>query len=221
MSDRNPPLSFREWQIREGNPLYRAGVKQMSNTHLLAHLIRKPTAADQLMAHFGDICTIAEASVAELKQVKEVGVASAETIQAAFELSRRLSQTTPRSLATVYNPKDVYEILREDFQGQKQEILKVLLMNTKNRIEHIETVFIGTLNSSLIHPREIFRPAIRHSAASIILCHNHPSTDTQPSTEDVRATKEVARAGVLIQIPVLDHLIIGEGYFSMKEEGLF
>ena len=112
-------------------------------------------------------------------------------------------------------------MLREDFRGRKQEELKVLLCDTKNQVERIETVFVGTLNCSVIHPREIFKSAIRHSAASIILSHNHPSGDPQPSREDLRVSKQIVQVGELVQIPVLDHIIVGEEeFFSMKAEGL-
>ena len=103
--------------------------------------------------------------------------------------------------------------------GLKQELLKVLLCDTKNQVEHVETVFVGSLNCSVIHPREIFKAAIRQSAASIILAHNHPSGDPQPSKEDIHATKQLREAADHIQIPILDHDIIGDGsYVSLKEE---
>ncbi len=115
----------------------------------------------------------------------------------------------------------MYDLLRDELIGLKQEVLKVLLLDTKNRVEHTETVFVGTLNCSVIHPREIFRLAIRQSACAIIVVHNHPSGTTSPSEEDIRATKQIVEAGKHIQIEVLDHVIVGrEGFFSMKEEGL-
>ena len=212
---------FRQWQLREGNVLYRAGTQHMSSTHLLAHLIRNQRLAEQLMEHFGDLVAVADASVVELKQVNGVGIATAETIKVAFELSRRLTQGTNGTKPRIYSPKDVYELLREEMIGLKQEILKVLLCDTKNQVEHVETVFVGSLNCSVIHPREIFKAAIRQSAASIIIAHNHPSGDPQPSKEDIHATKQLRKAGEHIQIPILDHVIIGDGsYVSLKEEGI-
>ncbi len=115
----NTHISFRQWQIREGNVLYRAGTPQMSNTHLLAHLLRNQRTAEQLMEHFGDLGAIAESSVNELKQVKGVGIAVAETIQVAFELSRRRSKSSNGKKPRIYGPKDVFELLREDFLGGK------------------------------------------------------------------------------------------------------
>ena len=217
----NISLSFRDWQIREGNVLYQSGVEHISNTHLLAHLIRDYTTAENLMEHFSDIATIVQASVKELCQVKGIGLATAETITVAFELSRRLSPVRNGHKPQITNPKEIYLLLNAEMSHLKQEVLKVLILDTKNRVEHIQTVFVGTLNCSITHPREIFKLAIRHSAASIILCHNHPSGDPRQSEEDIRATKQIAEAGELIQIPVLDHVIIGkESYISMKDEGL-
>ena len=120
----------------------------------------------------------------------------------------------------ISSPRDVYDLLCEDYCGLKQEILKVLLLDTKNRVESIETICIGTLNCSLLHPREVFKPAIKQSAASIILAHNHPSLDVSPSKEDIAGNKQMVKAGELIQIPILDHVIIGDGFCSLKEEGL-
>ena len=221
LPESNHTVSFRAWQVREGNVLYRAGTQQMSTTNLLAHLLRNQKTAERIMERFGSLTAIAEASVTELKQVEGVGVAVAEVIQVACEFSRRVAQLTQEKRPEVTYPRQVYDLLRDELIGLKQEVLKVLLLDTKNRVEHTETVFVGTLNCSVIHPREIFRLAIRHSACAIIVVHNHPSGTTNPSKEDIRATKQIVEAGKHIQIQVLDHVIIGkEGFFSMKEEGL-
>ena len=221
LPESNHTVSFRAWQVREGNVLYRAGTQQMSTTHLLAHLLRNQKTAERIMERFGSLTAIAEASVTELKQVEGVGVAIAEMIQVACEFSRRIAQLTQEKRPEATHPRQVYDLLRDELVGLKQEVLKVLLLDTKNRVEHTETVFVGTLNCSVIHPREIFRLAIRQSACAIIVAHNHPSGTASPSKEDIRATKQIVEAGEHIQIQVLDHVIVGrEGYFSMKEEGL-
>ena len=217
----NTHISFRQWQIREGNVLYHSGTKPMSTTHLLAHLLRNHETASRLMEHFRNLSAIAEASIPELMQVKGVGKATAEAIQVAFELSRKLTQTNNEVRRTVHSPNDIYRLIKADFSRLKQEVLLVLLLNTKNIVEHIHTVFVGTLNCSLTHPREIFKTAIKHSAASVILAHNHPSGSCDPSSEDIHATKQLVKVGELVQIPVLDHIIVGDGdYLSMKELGL-
>ncbi len=221
LPESNHTVSFRAWQIREGNVLYRAGTQQMSTTNLLAHLLRNQKTAERIMERFGSLTAIAEASVTELKQVEGVGVAVAEVIQVACEFSRRVAQLAQEKRPEATHPRQVYDLLRDELIGLKQEVLKVLLLDTKNRVEHVETVFVGTLNCSVIHPREIFRLAIRQSACAIIVAHNHPSGTTSPSEQDIQATKQIAQAGEHIQIQLLDHVIIGkEGYFSMKEEGM-
>jgi DNA repair protein RadC len=125
---------------------------------------------------------------------------------------------TAKDRPRIGNPIDVYMLVRTEYCGQKQEMTKVILLNTRNRVLKIETVFIGTLNFSVLHPREIFQVALRHNAASIILTHNHPSGSPDPSPEDIEATQQIAEVGVRIDIPLLDHLIIGDGgYISLKE----
>lgn len=215
----NGKNSFRQWQLREGNVLYRLGVEQLSNTHLLAHLLRNHVLAEQLMEHFGSLTKIAEASIAELKQIPGVGGATAEILQAAFALSRRRADAGPEDRPHIRNPIDVYMLIQAEYRGQKQEMTKVILLDSRNRVLKIETVFVGTLNFSVLHPREIFQVALRHNAASIILTHNHPSGEAEPSPEDIQATQQIADAGKLIDIPLLDHVIIGDGcYTSLKEK---
>jgi len=216
----NEKLSFHDWQIREGDVLYRCGVSQMSTTHLLAHLLRDQLLAERLLAHFGNLAAVSDASVVELRQIKGVGVSTAETIKVAFELSKRFLVRESVKKTQVYSPREIYLLLRDEMYGLQQEVLKALMLDTKNNITHIETVFVGALNCSFIHPREIFKVAIRQSAASVIICHNHPSGDPTPSKEDIQTTKEIVKAGDYIQIPVLDHVIIGDGYVSLKEEGM-
>ena len=215
------PVPFREWQLREGDMLYRAGTQHLSTTDLLAHLLRNPAVADRLMSTFSDLAAIKDASIHELMQIDGIGKALAETIIVAFELSRRLNPTHTDRQPKVSNPTEVYRYLKDQFDGLKQEHLKVVLLSTQNHIQHVQTVFVGTLNCSLMHPREIFHSAVKHCAASVILAHNHPSGSFSASKEDIASTKQIIRAGELIQIPVLDHLIIGnDSYCSMKEEGL-
>ena len=213
--------SFRQWQLREGDVLYRSNVQQLSNTHLLAHLLRDQGLAERLMEGFGGLNQIAEASIAELKKISGVGTATAERIQAAFELSRRLIDLVSESRSRIGSPIDVYMLVCVEYQGQKQEILKALLLNTQNRILKIETIFFGTLNFSVIDPREIYRAALRHNAASIILTHNHPGGSPEPSFEDIQATEQIVEAGKIIGIPLLDHVIIGNGdYISLREKSI-
>ena len=171
------------------------------------------------MESFDGLNRIAEASIADLKQIHGIGTATAERIQTAFELSRRLINSVDEERPCVVNPKQVYMLVRAEYQGQKQEVLKVLLLNTRNRVLKIETISIGTLNTSVMHPREVYRVALRHNAASIILTHNHPSGSPEPSIDDIQSTEQIAEVGKIIGIPLLDHVIIGNGkYISLKEK---
>lgn len=216
-----PLLTFREWKIREGNALYRTDFKGVSNTALLAYLLRDYRAGERLLDAFGSIDSLAEATLEEIKHVRGITAAKAEVITAAFELLSRRASSPQEKGAIVSSPEDVYRLLKPEMENQKQEVLKRLCLNTKNRVIHIAAVHRGTLNATLIHPRDVFYGAIRHCAASIVIAHNHPGGDPSPSPEDVDATKQLAKTGKLIQIPLCDHVIIGnESYFSMKAENL-
>ena len=217
----NQKNSFRQWQLREGDVLYRSDIQQLSNTHLLAYLLRDNELADRLMENFGGLSQISEASVAELRKISGIGTATAEKIQAAFELSRRLMDLASEYRPRVESPVDVYILVYKEYRGQEKEILKALLLNTQNRVLKIETISIGTLNSSIMDSREIYRVALRHNAASIILTHNHPGGLPEPSFEDIQATEQIVEAGKIVGIPLLDHVIIGDGdYVSLREKSV-
>ena len=214
-------LTFREWELREGAPLYRAGVTEISTSNLIAYLLRDHSKGSRLLDDFGDLQSIADAPLALLKKVKGIGYADAERLKVAFELSRRLQEPELKSSPQIKSPRDVFNLLEDEMNRLKQEILKLLVLNTKNRVTHIETVFKGSLNASVIHPREIYHVAIQHAACGIIVAHNHPSGDVTPSKEDTHSTKELAKVGTLMQIPLMDHVIIGgTTFYSFKEEGI-
>ena len=132
-----------------------------------------------------------------------------------FQLQEPRRQPEP---SIISSPADIYRLCR-DMTGLVQERVDVLLLNTKNHVTARKTIFLGTLNASLMHPREVFAPAIEHRASDIVLVHNHPSGNPEASAEDIRATKELVKTGRLVQIPLLDHVIIGYGYCSLKELG--
>jgi len=213
-------INFRTWQVREGNRLYHEGAQALSNTELLAHVIRDQSIAEKLMERFGCLSAIADASIDELKEVNGVGDALAEILQSGFEFGRRVLSERNGS-DQIGSPGDVYRLVAEDMRMLLQEQLRVIILNTKNHVIKIETVFIGTLDAATVHPREIFKTAIRASATSIIIVHNHPSGVPEPSGSDTALTRQLKSAGELMQIPMLDHIIIGDGrYFSCKEEGM-
>jgi DNA repair protein RadC len=213
-------LPFKQWKLREGERLYNKGAQQLSNTELLAYIVRDVAIAERLMDHFGTLEGIADASVDELQQVSGVGEALAETIVSALELGRRAIRRN-NDFYTLSSPQAVHEMLRDEMKILKQEEMKALLLDTRNNVRKTVTVCRGTLDSAEVHPRDVFREAIKANAKSIIIVHNHPSGSTNPSPDDCRITKKLVEAGKIISIEVIDHIVIaGETYFSFKEEGM-
>jgi DNA repair protein RadC len=213
-------LSFKQWKLREGERLYNKGAPSLSNTELLAHITRDQQVAERLMRHFGTLEAIADASMDELQQVNGVGEATAEMIVAAFELGLR-GRKRNLNCYTISSPQSVVELLSLEMKVLIQEEIRVLLLDTRNNVRKIEIVSKGTLDSSLVHTRDVFREAIKSNAKSIILVHNHPSGSAKPSSDDCNITKKLVEAGKVIGIEVTDHVIIaGEDYFSFKEGGM-
>jgi len=210
-------LRFKDWQLREGMRLYQCGRQLLSDAELLAHLIRNRELAETLLNYYGSLQAIADASIEELKLIYGVGDVMAEIVSVAFELGRRSLRKNSEPV-NISEPLTVYQLLKDEMIGLKQEHLKVLPLTTKNDVIKVETVFIGTLNNSIVHPREIFKTAIRASAAGIIIAHNHPSGDATPSSDDISVTKQIGQVAEVVQIPLLDHVIIGDNnYVSLKE----
>ena len=159
-------------------------------------------------------------TIEELESINGIGQTKAVQIKAALELSKRIASFKPEKYK-IKNPWDIYKYYMESLRYQYKEIFKVVLLNTKNEIIKDMDISIGTLNSSLVHPREVFREAIRRSSNKIILVHNHPSGNAEPSKEDKNITIRLKECGELIGIEVIDHIIIGDGvYFSFKENML-
>lgn len=210
-------LPFRAWQIREGEMLYNDGATSLNNTDLLAHIIRDKDRAEILMAIHGSLKAITQLSIDELMATDGIGKATAETILAAVEFGRR-SLSVQRPDVNINSPQSVYDFIAPSLQDTDQEHLKIICLNTKHRIIKVETIFIGTLNNSVVSPREIFRTALKHNAASIILVHNHPSGDSTPSNDDRQVTKALIDAGKMLEVSVCDHLIVGhDEFYSFKE----
>jgi DNA repair protein RadC len=177
--------------------------------------------AERLLSHFHGLPGIARATIAELTTVPGIGPAKAVEIKAALELGRRLLAEAPEERPQITAPADAANLLMSEMAFLEQEHLRIILLDTRNRVLHIPTVYIGSLNSSVVRVGELFRSAIKENAASLIVAHNHPSGDPTPSPEDVRVTRELVKAGDLLNISVLDHVIIGRNRFvSLKERGL-
>jgi DNA repair protein RadC len=182
--------------------------------------------ADFLLTHFGSLEALSRASVGELAKVKGVGQAKAIGLKAAFALAARLARSEAEARA-VETPEDIARLLGEEMRLLDYESVRVICLNTKHRVLAVEEVTRGTLNESLFHPREAFRPALARQAHAVILVHNHPSGNPQPSDADLHVTRRMKEAGELLQIELLDHVILGaprggveKNYFSFKNEGL-
>lgn len=203
------------------------GAGHLSNQELFAIIIGSGTReesaidlANRILMHFEGIRLLNDATIEELISIKGIGPAKGVSILAAIEIGRRMNQYKPPERYVVSSPKDGADYVMEEMRHLKQEHFVVLFLNTKNQIIHQQTIFIGSLNASIVHPREIFREAVKRSAASIICIHNHPSGDPTPSKEDIHVTRRLVDSGKMIGIELLDHLIIGDRkYVSLKEKG--
>ena len=204
------------------------GAQVMSNSELLAILLRSGNQdesalrlAEHLLGQQGGLAGLGGATAEALERVKGIGAAKASTILAAIELGRRVALLEPAQRLTIKTPDDVAALLLPRFRYESREHFLAVLLSTKNHILKTAVISIGSLNASIVHPRELFREAINCRAASVILAHNHPSGDPTPSPEDVALTRKLVEAGSLLDIPVLDHLILGDGkYISLKEKGI-
>lgn len=208
--------------------LNQLGPGALSIPELIAIILRIGTTgvsavelANRLLVRFGNLKALAQASIDELSSIDGMGEAKAISLKAAFELGMRLNSSSGSIRRVIKKPVDIYNLLADEMRLLAQEIFKVVILNTKNEVIKIETVTIGTINTNIIHPRELFRPAIRANANTVILIHNHPSGDPEPSREDILITKKLIDASRIIDIEIEDHVIIGDGRFvSMKEKNL-
>ncbi|MFQ6014805.1 MAG: DNA repair protein RadC [Anaerolineae bacterium] len=204
------------------------GSGSLSTTELLAIILRTGVGgqsvidlAKGLLAQFGGLTGLARASFSELCAKHGLGVAKAAQLKAALELGRRLLIESPGERQQVKSPADVANLYLLEMGVLEQEELRVILLDTKNRLLAAHTVYRGSLNTSLIRVGELFREAIKANCAAIIVVHNHPSGDPTPSPEDVKVTEQIVQAGKMLDIEVLDHLVIGQQrYVSLKERGL-
>lgn len=208
--------------------LAKYGAEVLSNSELLAIILRTGTSQDsalslacRILKNDGGIRFLYESSFEELKKIRGIGEAKAAQIKAALELGRRLKTYKDSGSIYIKTPYDAAELVMEDMRFLKKECLKLMMLNTKNMVVSIKEISVGSLNSSIVHPREIFVEAIKASCASIIICHNHPSGDPSPSQEDINVTRRVYEAGKIVGIDLIDHIVIGDGKFiSLKEKGI-
>lgn len=202
------------------------GIENLSNRDLLAILLRfgyqgvsALQLADEMLNTFGGIGGISESSIEELMTIKGVSSVKAIEIKACFELAKRSIKQVEIDKVSLNSPNQIANYLMHKIGHKKQEHFVVLYLDTKNQLLYEETLFIGSLNTSVVHAREIFRLAIQKASARIVIVHNHPSGECIPSQQDILVTNSIYETGKLIGIPLLDHLIIGNNsYFSFKEK---
>jgi DNA repair protein RadC len=213
-------------ELRPRERLLEAGPSALSDGELLGLIFgigsREKTAvelAGEVISEASGLLGLYDVSVHELMQVNGIGEAKACKILAAVELGRRIGQVRNPGRPVISSPADVERLLRGRIANLDRENFVVVLLN-KNEVIETSTVSVGTLGASLVHPREVFKPAVRASAASVILAHNHPSGKVEPSREDREVTKRLGEAAEILGIEVMDHVIVGDGYFSMKEHGM-
>lgn len=221
---KNMPISERP---REKMLTY--GCQSLSNAELLAIILstgtREKTAIDLARGILNrtneGLRSLTNCTIEELMEIRGVGLAKASQIIAAVELGKRIALTANVNNYRIQGPEDVSNLVMEEMRYLNKEKFDIILLNTKNNVIAIENISVGSLNASIVHPREVFNVAIRRSSSAIILTHNHPSGDPKPSSEDINITKRLIEAGTIIGINVLDHIIIGDGiYFSMKEHDI-
>jgi len=209
-------ISIRETSER----IYQSGAHVLSNLELMTALVRDPKSAYRLISLYeNNLHSIALAGIDELVKIKGIGRAKAEIIKASFEFSQR-AQTVKRKDLVIKGPEDVAKLVMPKMRHLEQEHFKVVSLNSRNMVLGVTTLFIGPLNTNIVHPREVFKEALKRTAAAIILAHNHPSGNITPSEDDISVTKRLKEVGEIVGIEVLDHIIIGDGDFtSMKDKG--
>jgi DNA repair protein RadC len=222
-------------QDRPRERLARSGAHSLRNDELIAILLRTGLrgqsvleVAQALLKQFGKLSDLAAVSVADLCRIRGVGRDKAVTLQAAFELARRMARELRDDAPLLDTPERIADFLRGEESSPRAEQLQVLLLNVRRRLVKVEKLADGTQDTLLVNPREVFRSAILANAAAVVLAHNHPSGDPSPSESDIKVTRDLIRAGQLLKIEVLDHIIMGHrteerprDHVSLRELGYF
>src|SRR2546425_1575656 len=231
----NPRIKDMAAKDRPRERLAADGAEALSNADLVAILLRTGMKgysaihiAQQLLARFGTLEELARASLDQLRQVKGVGRDKAIALKSAFTLAQRMVRELQQEAPVLDTPERIADLLREENRAYEVEHFQVVLLNTRRKLIRIEKISQGTLDTILVHPREVFKLAIAANAAAVVLAHNHPSGDPSPSEADIKVTRDLIRAGQLLKIDVLDHVIIGRNtaerqkdYVSLRELGYF
>ncbi len=223
-------MGLKQWPASERprEKLLKYGVTSLSNAELLALIVRSGTKegsalslAEEILAQEQGLVSLYSMGPEEYSRIKGIGVATACTLTAAVELGKRIAAAPKQERITVDGPEQIADLFMEQLRSLEKEVFQVVHLNTKNEITSIENVSVGDLNSSSAAPREVFHNAIRRSSSAVVLVHNHPSGDPEPSQADILLTTRLVEAGKLLGIRVLDHIIIGDGVFvSLKHLSL-
>jgi DNA repair protein RadC len=233
----NQNVRIKDLPLRERprERLMSVGAEALDNTDLVAILLRTGLkgrsaihVSEELMRQFGSLQRLAKASLEELRKVPGVGPDKAVTLKAAFTLAQRMAREIQLESPLLDTPDRIADVLREDARMRDVEHFQVVLLNTRRKLIRIVDITQGTLDSVLIHPREVFRAAVEHQASALVLAHNHPSGDPNPSEADIKVTRDLIRAGKILRIEVLDHVIMGQAtrdrsqdFVSLRELGYF
>ncbi len=210
--------------------LQKLGAEALSAQEIIALLLGRGIGgesvmftAQRLLGRFGNLRGISGATVEELSEVKGIGLAKSSQLKAAFELANRLDSSPDcREQHIVKTPEDAFALVRNRLKGKKKEYFLAILLDTRGQLIKVAQISVGSLDTSIVHPREVFKEAITGSAASVIFVHNHPSGNSEASEDDIKLTKRLAEVGGLMGIDILDHVIIGGKTFrSLKRDGLF
>src|SRR6185436_18889696 len=222
-------LQIREWpaEDRPRERLYHKGAEALADAELLAIQLgtgvpglSSMDVAREILAQHGSLSAVAALGVAELAHVRGIGRVRAIRLAAAFEMTRRLRSRNGTSRVVLSSPEQVFARYGPLMEDLKKEVFRVALLDSQNGLLRDVVISEGTLSASLVHPREVFKPAVLESAASVILLHNHPSGDPSPSREDLRLTRQLVECAQLLELRVHDHVIIGHGrYVSLAQRG--
>ena len=211
------------------------GAEVLKNSELIAILLRTGLkglsavqVAEQLLQKFVSLDNLSRAAIDDLRGIKGIGRDKAIALKSAFTLARRMALEIRQESPTLDNPEVIADLLREENRAYQVEHFQAVLLNTRRRLIRVEHISQGTLDTILVHPREVFKPAIAANAAAVVLVHNHPSGDPTPSEADIKVTRDLIRAGQLLKIDVLDHVILGRAtrerprdFVSLREMGYF
>ncbi|HEY3375804.1 MAG TPA: DNA repair protein RadC [Candidatus Aquicultor sp.] len=214
--------------VRPRERLIQFGAGSLSNAELLAIVVGTGTknkntvqVSEALLTHFETLGSLGSSTIEELCGVSGIGKAKATKILAALELGRRAGMVSPAERVTIGCPEDVARLLMPEMRYLDREHFRALILNIKHQVIKIVDISIGSLNASVVHPRELFKAVVRHSGAAVIVVHNHPSGDPTPSSEDIAVTKRLKEAGAILGIELLDHIVLGDGRFvSLNEYNL-